>query len=393
MRIQKFTQEIIQNIMDNQIEKIIFDSQYNSPLPNLPDSVKIIMFGSNDYYDNFNLDEVTDSQLECLFGINDKFNQPIDNLPSNLTHLLFSIGSKFNQPINNLPSTLKYLSLCDNFTHPLDNLPENLKYLYLYSCNHGYNDIIFNYNLDSLPAGLKYFQFNTDCHKCEFNNLPVGLEYLILDIPYIQKFNNLPSTLKYFDLKLITDNLKYSMFHPDIHKYIDIDNNYDKNLINNLPNSLEELFITSTFLIKIESLPSSIKNLKIDGNYLDKTKSLSFFTSFYLLPNSIENLELLNFRAINLRNLPYSIIKLKLFYCSNFNIDDIELSSNLKHLDIYFNENIKEINILPKSLEYLQINDVKINNIPPNLKTIKTNKDNKYIENYLQQKPDLIIEY
>ena len=52
-----------------------------------------------------------------------------------------------------------------------------------------------------------------------------------------------------------------------------------------------------------------------------------------------------------------------------------------------------EINILPESLEYLEIEEVKINHIHSNLKIIKTVKNNKYILDYLNKNPDLIIEY
>jgi hypothetical protein len=41
MEIKDFTPDIIQKNIDNKIEKIIIDENFNSPLPKLPDTIKI----------------------------------------------------------------------------------------------------------------------------------------------------------------------------------------------------------------------------------------------------------------------------------------------------------------------------------------------------------------
>ncbi len=53
------------------------------------------------------------------------FNQPVDNLPPNLTHLEF--GILFNHSVNNLPSNLTVLTFGYVFNQPVDNLPIHIK--------------------------------------------------------------------------------------------------------------------------------------------------------------------------------------------------------------------------------------------------------------------------
>ena len=58
-----------------------------------------------------------------------RFNQLVENLPTNLTYLRF--GYYFNQKITNLPSTLTYLAFGKKFNYPIDNLPPNMKQIYI----------------------------------------------------------------------------------------------------------------------------------------------------------------------------------------------------------------------------------------------------------------------
>jgi len=77
-------------------------SKFNRPVDNLPSIVTHLDFGWH-------------------------FNQSIDNLPSSITHLTF--GPDFNRPVDNLPSSITHLTFCSNFNCPVDNLPSSITHL------------------------------------------------------------------------------------------------------------------------------------------------------------------------------------------------------------------------------------------------------------------------
>ena len=52
------------------------------------------------------------------------FNQRVDNLPKNITHLTF--GDNFNQPVDNLPKNITHLILRQTFSQLVDNLPNTI---------------------------------------------------------------------------------------------------------------------------------------------------------------------------------------------------------------------------------------------------------------------------
>ncbi len=56
------------------------------------------------------------------------FNQPIDSLPTSITHIEF--GSDFNQPIHNLPHSITHLTLGPSFNQQ-QVLPPSLTHLSL----------------------------------------------------------------------------------------------------------------------------------------------------------------------------------------------------------------------------------------------------------------------
>ena len=65
------------------------------------------------------------------FFIGSKFNQPIDMLPSSITHLTF--GLYFNQPVDDFPSSIQHLTFnyFSKFDKSLNNLPINLEFIRL----------------------------------------------------------------------------------------------------------------------------------------------------------------------------------------------------------------------------------------------------------------------
>lgn len=54
-----------------------------------------------------------------------RFNQPVDNLPSNIQYIKF--GSSFDKPVDNLPKGLETLILSETYKKPLNNLPVSVK--------------------------------------------------------------------------------------------------------------------------------------------------------------------------------------------------------------------------------------------------------------------------
>jgi hypothetical protein len=117
--------------------------------------------------------------LRCYY-----FNQQVNNLPENLTHLTF--GVCFNQSVDNLPKKLSYLTFGIGFYQQVDNLPESLTHLKLYCKN---NKIIIPKNVSEL-------------YICDdnmlINNIPKNIEklYIYFVNLYYKNIQNLPITLK-----------------------------------------------------------------------------------------------------------------------------------------------------------------------------------------------------
>jgi hypothetical protein len=92
------------------------------------------------------------------------------------------------------------------------------------------------------------------------------------------------------------------------------------------------------------------------------------------LPNGIKELEFDHIKNLELSNLPSGIKKIT--------------------FDNYCEYN-KELNCLPKSIQYVQLNkyyDKKILNIPTNLKTLKCSNDYKFINDFIH-KYQVMIHY
>jgi hypothetical protein len=83
---------------------------FNEELNNIPEETEIIIFSENLRKKEYS-----------------KFNQLVDNLPENLTHLTF--GKSFNHSVNNLPKKLTHLTFGEKFNQSVDYLPENLTHL------------------------------------------------------------------------------------------------------------------------------------------------------------------------------------------------------------------------------------------------------------------------
>ncbi len=108
--VEEFTPKILENIKNNEIKEIKISFDFNSDLPELPLCVKIINFGNISLFDKeiIKLVEGKEGYLNNL--CTSLYNKKFINLPEKLTHLYFPSNSRFNQPIDNLPSELIFLS-------------------------------------------------------------------------------------------------------------------------------------------------------------------------------------------------------------------------------------------------------------------------------------------
>ena len=136
--------------------------------------------------------------------------------------------------------------------------------------------------------------------------------------------------------------MKYS---DDDYIYDNEDDDFNDNcyhLIDNLPNSIEELEVDTN--TSLNNLPNSIKSLTL---YFKSSQS------FNKLPNSIEYLKLQGQQYFDFESLPKSIKKIVLDRCANFSLTGIKNLINLKKLKISHHKD----SIIKGSLEYLQLDD------------------------------------
>ena len=79
---------------DELTKTLIIQPEFNDELVDLPNDIEIIIF-------------------ENIHPNISKFNNNVDKLPSNLTHLTF--GNDFYQKVDNLPPKLTHLTFGNNF--------------------------------------------------------------------------------------------------------------------------------------------------------------------------------------------------------------------------------------------------------------------------------------
>ena len=200
------------------LESLTFGEDFNQPVDGLlPESLKHLSFGCDYPFYNSNLlkfieydrmgllGRITDVNMKCY----SKFNQPVENLPKSLESL--TLGYNFYQRANNLPQSLKHLKFGYKYVS-VDNLPTSLETLILADMYSG--------RVDNLPDSLKILVTGEEYYE-PVDNLPPHLEVLILGNRYDWPVDNLPQSLKYLS------------FGED----------FDKDHINDLPNSLETLII------------------------------------------------------------------------------------------------------------------------------------------------------
>lgn len=133
-------------------------------------------------------------------------------LPPRLTHLDFdSDSSVFNlhlysdasQPRHGeclLPSSLTHLKLGQRFYQPLDHLPSSLTHLFLLSISK------YEHPLNHLPLSLTHLVIRTELASPSIDDLPPSLKYLEIE-KYYNEVSRLPPSLS---------TLAYGSLNPDI---------------------------------------------------------------------------------------------------------------------------------------------------------------------------------
>ena len=231
----------ILHIESKELEYIKFGQEFNYPIDKLPESVKEIEFVKMSIF-NQDVSNLPKSLKSIIFGEN--FNKQVDKLPENLMFIKFS--RYFNQPVNNLPKKLKKLIFCKKFNQLIDNLPIGLKYLDLGGD--------FNQNIDLLPVTLVNLNLSKNFNK-PVNNLPNTLRRLSFNGKFNMELNNLPLNLKCLNLCRKRRNEAYVTNSESIHLF--------NQEIDNLPDSIEVLYINDSFDKEIKKLPKNQKKLYI----------------------------------------------------------------------------------------------------------------------------------
>jgi hypothetical protein len=122
----------------------------------------------------------------------------------------------------------------------------------------------FDGSLDLLPPSLIHLEFHTDTYFSQsIDNLPQGLEILILGHSFVESVDNLPESLQYlhltgsFNTKI--DNLPAGLEILYLGEFFN-------QTIDNLPICLKKLTLSNNFNKSIDNLPSGLVYLEFESN-------------------------------------------------------------------------------------------------------------------------------
>lgn len=302
--------------LPNSLKKLKITGYIELPvLPTYLKNLELVCF-------NDSIEGILPEGLEEL-TLGELFNQPICNkfksfLPQNLKKLTIgnnhSNSINFNHEINYLPDSLEELSIYSLEINKICKLPKGLKKFKFHNSfnfpipmNDG-SDVEFVHNFEMLPQTLEEIEIK--CHKYKFNKIPENCKKLSLIYSEDLDFFALPPNLEYFKfINIIKKNKEYrgniqfckylniieQFVFPETLKFLELSyfdsnkinlNNGLKNLkfknngfkldeiiINDLPDSIEELFI-ETSVKEINKLPESLKNIWYHYTNRDKIKKL-----------------------------------------------------------------------------------------------------------------------
>jgi hypothetical protein len=138
------------------------------------------------------IDSLPSSLTHLVFNLFSNFNFTVDHLPLSLTHLVF--GSGFNQTADNLPPALTHLKFGEAFNQPLTSLPSSITHLIL--------GLAFRQSISALPRSITHLSFESDFPS------PGYFESL----RYPPKLTH----LSFYQYPITLDNLPYSITHFSI---------------------------------------------------------------------------------------------------------------------------------------------------------------------------------
>lgn len=307
------------------VPEIIFGTKFNQSVNNLPEGIKRITFGP-------------------------KFNKSISQLPSSVEYI--KLSSKFNLSLNNLPVNLKYLEIGGAFKKKILNLPEgllelNLKVIYDSSLPVYYPSSLKKLSFDNMAL---FLTLNLDVNP--FKNLPEGLENLKMSgLIFPHYFQNLPSTITTMRIDFFGEDEILPQLPPNL-KILYLMGSFN-NQVDNLPNSLEELyfadpkgFSSSEFNCPLDNLPQNLKVLYLNREF---NKPLDF------LPQSLKKLIFQVISPFNypLDNLPSGLEELTIG--CRFTHDLNNLPDTIKILSICNKHYTGRILKIPDSLVRIRI--------------------------------------
>jgi uncharacterized repeat protein (TIGR01451 family) len=262
----------------------------NATIVNIPTSYNVTNLEGIQYFDNLDILTVNYHPLasipflpQNLIELNAAYCNltTINNFPTSLQKI--EISSNLN--LSNIPSlpvglTSYYRSVTPNL--PIDiSLPTSLQIYYVGQCN--------VLNLPPLPAGLLNLSIGSN-YGINIPILPAGLETLGIDNLNLTELPPIPNTLTY--LWALNNNFTtLDLFPPNL-EILYLNSCPNLTSIENLPNSLQQLFAPNCSISYIDNLPNSIGYLDLVGNQLIS------------LPNLPTSAMTINLQNNNLTSLP-----------------------------------------------------------------------------------------
>lgn len=221
--------------LPNSLEVLVFGKYFNQPIDNLPCGASA---------PNAKLGAIARNlpmNLKSLV-LGEFFNQSLDNLPEGLIKLIIdSYQNKFNKSFDMLPKSLKYLQIIGTFNNDIRFLPESLEHLIMYG--------IFNNDVITFPDNIQTLEIT-------FQSNYIGKKEITLE--------KLPKNLIYFKTGGCF-NTKGKFKCPNL-KTVDMEQFC--NVINFLPEGVEEVKLCCNYNKHFKYLPKSVKKLTLTkSNY------------------------------------------------------------------------------------------------------------------------------
>ena len=270
------------------LRELTFGHSFNHPLGDSLSTLTNLQKLTFDYYFNQPLGNSLSNLhnlIKLTFGFH--FDHPLGDSLSNLHNLIeLSLGSHFNHPLDNSLSNLinlRKLNLGYGFNHPLDNSLSNLINLEELTFGNSFdhplnNSLSYLHNLKELTFG-NYFNKPLDD---SLSNL-INLRKLILGNVFNQSLNLILSNLVNLEELFLGIHFNQPIDIPHGIKKLSLHCN-SQSIIDYLPSSIVELEFGWDFNLELDDLPGSIKKIKILNAFYDKKLNN--------LPNRIECLEI-----------------------------------------------------------------------------------------------------